>query len=60
MARIVRTLISTVILSLLVVVSSDPAFAKSAAEIDEETNQALDTLYKQSSAAKELGALPSS
>ena len=56
MPRVVRTLISTVILSLLVVVSSDPASAKSAGEIDAETNQALDTLYAQSSAAKELGA----
>ncbi len=56
MARIVRTLINAVILSLLVVVSSDPASAKSADEIDAETNQALDTLYAQSSAAKELGA----
>jgi len=56
MARIVRTLINAVILSLLVVVSSDPASAKSADEIDAETNQALDILYAQSSAAKELGA----
>ncbi len=56
MTRVLRTLISTVILSLLVVVSSDPASAKSAGEIDAETNQALDTLYAESLAAKELGA----
>ncbi len=56
MARIVRTLINAVILSLLVVVSSDPALAKSAEEIDAESSQALDTLYIESSAAKELGA----
>ena len=56
MTRVFRTLISTVILSLLVVFGSDPASAKSAAEIDAETNQALDTLYAESSAAKELGA----
>ncbi len=56
MARAVRTLIGTVILSLLVVVGSDPATAKSAQEIDADTNEALDTLYGQSSAAKELGA----
>lgn len=56
MTRIVSTLLSAVILSLLVVVSSDPAFAKSAEEIDVESNQALDTLYAESSAAKELGA----
>ncbi|MEE9159215.1 MAG: twin-arginine translocation pathway signal protein, partial [Gammaproteobacteria bacterium] len=56
MSRVVRTLISTVILSLLVMFSSDPASAKSAEEIDAETNQALDILYAQSSAAKELGA----
>jgi lipid-binding SYLF domain-containing protein len=56
MTRIFRALISTLILSLLVLVSSDPAFAKSAEEIDSEANQALDTLYAESSAAKELGA----
>jgi lipid-binding SYLF domain-containing protein len=50
MTRIFRALISTLILSLLVLVSSDPAFAKSAEEIDS------DTLYAESSAAKELGA----
>ncbi len=44
MTRVLRTLISTVILSLLVVVSSDPALAKSAEEIDAESSQALDTL----------------
>ena len=56
MARAVHTLIGTVILSLLVVVGSDQAIAKSAQEIDAETNEVLDTLYGQSSAAKELGA----
>jgi lipid-binding SYLF domain-containing protein len=56
MALVVRTLISTMILSLFVMVSFDPALAKSAEEIDAETNQALDTLYAESSAAKELGA----
>lgn len=56
MDRIIRTLIATAILSVLIVVSSNPALAKSAAEIDAESSQALDTLYAQSSAAKELGA----
>ena len=55
MTRVLRTLISTGILTLLVMASSDPAFAKSAAKIDEKSNEALDTLYGQSSAAKELG-----
>lgn len=56
MTCIARTLITTVILGLLVVVGSNPVLAKSAEEIDAETNQALDTLYRESSAAKELGA----
>ena len=56
MTHLLRTLISTMVLTLLVMVSSDPASAKSAAKIDEKTNEALDTLYGQSSAAKELGA----
>lgn len=55
MDRISRTLITTAILSLLVVSSTDPARAKSADEIDAQVNQALDTLYTQSLAAKELG-----
>ena len=58
MAHLLRTVINAVILNLLVVVSSDPALAKSAEEFDAETNQALDTLYAESSAAKELGAGP--
>lgn len=53
MTRIARTLILTVILG---VVSSGLVWAKTAEEIDAEANQALDTLYKESSAAKELGA----
>ena len=56
MARIVRALITTAILSLLVVVSSDPASAESAEEIDAGATQALEKLYAESSAAKELGA----
>jgi lipid-binding SYLF domain-containing protein len=56
MTHLLRTLIRTGILSLLVVVGSNLASAKSADEIDAGTNQALDTLYAQSSAAKELGA----
>jgi len=53
MTRIARTLILTVILGL---VSSGSVWAKTAEEIDTEANQALDTLYSESSAAKELGA----
>ncbi len=56
MTYVLRTLISIVTLSLVIAVSSDPVSAKSAAELDAETNQALETLYGQSSAAKELGA----
>ena len=56
MSRILRAVISTVFLGLLVVAGSDPAFAESAEEIDAKANQALDTLYADSSAAKELGA----
>lgn len=56
MARVMRTFVSTVFLSLLVMASSVPASAKSAEEINAETNQALKRLYAQSSAAKELGA----
>ena len=56
MAYFLRTLISIATLSLVIAVGSNPVSAKSAAEIDAETNQALETLYDQSSAAKELGA----
>ena len=55
MTYILRALISIVTLSLVIAVGSDPVSAKSAAELDAETNQALETLYGQSSAAKELG-----
>jgi len=51
-----RALLSIVSLSLWLVFDADSASAKSAAEIDAETNQALETLYEQSLAAKELGA----
>ena len=53
MTRIARTLALTVILGL---VSYSSVWAKTAEEIDAEASQALDTLYKESSAAKELGA----
>jgi len=53
MTRIVHAMIFTVILG---IASSGPVWAKSAEEIDAEASQALDTLYKESSAAKELGA----
>ncbi len=56
MAYVLRALISIVTLSLVIAVGSDPVSAKSAVELDAETNQALETLYDQSSAAKELGA----
>ena len=56
MDSILRTLTASAILSLLIVVSSDPASATSAEEIEAETNQALDTLYAESAAAKEMGA----
>jgi lipid-binding SYLF domain-containing protein len=53
MTRIARTLILTVVVGL---VGSGSVWAKTAEEIDAEANQALDTLYSESSAAKELGA----
>lgn len=56
MARVRRVLIAVMALSCLTVLGSDPAAAKSEVEIDAEANQALETLYKESSAAKELGA----
>jgi lipid-binding SYLF domain-containing protein len=56
MTYILRALIGIATLSLVIAVGSDPVSAKSAAELDAETNQALETLYDQSSAAKELGA----
>jgi lipid-binding SYLF domain-containing protein len=56
MSRIARLLITTVILGLFVGGGSGSVLAKSAAEIDAETDQALQTLYSESTAAKELGA----
>ena len=56
MTRLPRAFIAAVTLSLVALVGASPLSAKSAAEIDAETNQALETLYKESSAAKELGA----
>jgi lipid-binding SYLF domain-containing protein len=53
MTRIARTLVLAVVLGL---VSQASALAKSAEEIDAEADQALASLYEESSAAKELGA----
>lgn len=55
MTRLPRALIAIVTLSLVALAGASPVSAKSAAEIDAETNQALETLYDQSSAAEELG-----
>lgn len=56
MTRNPRRLMATLLVSALLALGSGPASANSAAEIDAEADQALDTLYKESSAAKELGA----
>jgi lipid-binding SYLF domain-containing protein len=56
MVRFIRTLIGTVVLSLIVALSANPALSNSAEEIDAKADQALDALYARSSAAKELGA----
>ncbi len=56
MTRSPRALIAALALSLATALGSGPAAAKSAAEIDAEANQALEALYKESSAAEELGA----
>jgi lipid-binding SYLF domain-containing protein len=56
MTRFPRALIAALALSISIALGTGPASAKSAAEIDAEANQALETLYKESSAAKELGA----
>ena len=53
MIRTTRALILAVVLG---AVSSGSVWAKTAEEIDAEANQALDALYSESSAAKELGA----
>jgi len=55
MTRLPRAFLAAVTLSLVVLVGASPLSAESAAEIDAESNQALDELYKESSAAKELG-----
>ena len=52
MNRLIRPLLAAV----LVLFVSAPALAASKEEIDAEVKEALDTLYKQSSAAKDLGA----
>jgi lipid-binding SYLF domain-containing protein len=56
MTRSARALIAALAMGFVIVLGTGPASAKSAAEIDAEANQALETLYKESSAAKELGA----
>ena len=56
MPRPLYLLVQPMILLLLVVIWSDTAAAESAAEIDAKANQAIERLYKESSAAKELGA----
>lgn len=56
MPPLFRTAISVTIVSLVVLVGAASAMAKSAAEIDAESTEALNTLYADSSAAKELGA----
>ena len=55
MSHASRPPVFTIILSLFFMLSFNPALAESAEEIDAKTNQALDTLYAESSAAKELG-----
>ena len=55
MSQFLRTAVTLAILNLLVIISSNPVLAESAEEIDAGSNQALDTLYTESSAAKELG-----
>jgi len=52
MSRLTRPLLAAV----LVLFAAVPALAASKAEIDAEVKEALETLYKQSSAAKDLGA----
>ncbi len=56
MSRIARTLVMAAIFVLLGEFGVGPTLAKTAQEIDAETNQALERLYAESSAAKELGA----
>ena len=56
MHRFLRILTRPFILTLLVAAWSSTATANSAAEIDAGANQAIERLYKESSAAKELGA----
>ena len=56
MPRSLNFLIKPVILALLVFVGSPSAWAASDAEIDAGANQAMDRLYADSAAAKELGA----
>jgi lipid-binding SYLF domain-containing protein len=53
MMQTIRALVLAVVLGW---VGSNSVWAKSAEEIDAEAKQALDTLYSESSAAKELGA----
>lgn len=52
----IRTTHALILAVILGVVSSSSVWAKTAEEIDAEAKQALDTLYSESSAAKELGA----
>lgn len=56
MSHIARALVTAVTLCLFVGSHSGPVLAKTAEEIDAETDQALKTLYSESTAAKELGA----
>lgn len=54
MKRIAQTVLPALLLGLALAFVSEPALAKSAEELDAETNQALDALFAESSAAKEL------
>ena len=56
MPRRLFAVLCPIVPCLLVLALSGPAWAKSNAEIDAEVNQALERLYAESSAAKELGA----
>ena len=54
MKSIAQTVFPALLFGLVLLLGSQSAWAKSAEELDAETNQALDALYAESSAAKEL------
>ncbi len=51
-----RVLLMAACIGAMGLISSGPATAESAEEIDAKSSQALETLYKESTAAKDLGA----